>query len=230
MPEMMKYPILVVDDEPKIAQLLIDYLKLAAYEAYALMHGDEVIAWVKAHTPQLILLDLMLPGKDGLEICRELRTFSNVPIIMVTARVEDIDRLLGLEIGADDYICKPFNPREVVARVKAVLRRVQGDHRTETVLADIELDELQFRVRVHGQPLSLTPVEFRLLKTFLEAPKRVFSRSQLIDRAYMDHRIVSDRTMDSHIKNLRKKLTALLPAEQAEVLHSIYGIGYRWEP
>jgi len=228
MQKMIKQPILVVDDEPKIAQLLIDYLKLASYEAHALMHGDEVVAWVKAHTPQLILLDLMLPGKDGLEICRELRVFSDVPIIMVTARVEDIDRLLGLEVGADDYVCKPFNPREVVARVKAVLRRVHGAH--QTVVADIELDELEFRVRVHGQPLSLTPVEFRLLKTFLDAPTRVFSRSQLIDKAYMDHRIVSDRTMDSHIKNLRKKLMALLPVEQAEVLHSIYGIGYRWEP
>ena len=225
----MEHPILVVDDEPKIAQLLIDYLRFSSYEAHALMQGNEVVDWVKTHTPQLILLDLMLPGKDGLEICRELRTFSDVPVIMVTARVDDIDRLLGLEIGADDYICKPFNPREVVARVKAVLRRVCNNHVQSVALPGIILDELQFRANVHGQLLNLTPVEFRLLKTFIAAPKRVFSRSQLMDSAYCDYRVVSDRTVDSHIKNLRKKLSALLPAEQSEVIHSIYGVGYRWE-
>jgi two-component system response regulator BaeR len=226
---MNKHAILVVDDEPKIAQLLVDYLKFDSYDAHALLHGGEVIDWVKTHTPQLILLDLMLPGKSGLEICRELRLFSDVPIIIVTACVEDIDRLLGLELGADDYICKPFNPREVVARVKAVLRRVCGGSTQSLAVPGIILDEIEFRANVHGRPLSLTPVEFRLLKTLIAAPKRVFSRSQLMDSAYSDHRVVSDRTVDSHIKNLRKKLAMLLPAEQSEIIHSIYGVGYRWE-
>jgi two-component system, OmpR family, response regulator BaeR len=224
-----KYSVLVVDDEPKIAQLLVDYLKFASYEAHMLMDGGKVVDWVKMHSPQLIVLDLMLPGKDGLEVCRELRAFSDVPIIMITARVDDLDRLLGLEVGADDYICKPFNPREVVARVKAVLRRTHG-HSSAAGLSGIVLDELQFRATVHGQPLSVTPVEFRLLKTFIAEPKRVFSRSQLMDCAYSDHRVVSDRVMDSHIKNLRKKLAMLLPLEQSAVIRSVYGVGYCWEP
>ncbi|WP_194270024.1 response regulator [Candidatus Methylospira mobilis] len=225
----MKHPVLVVDDEPKVAQLLVDYLRFASYEAHALMEGGEVIAWVKANSPQLILLDLMLPGKSGLEICRELRLFSDVPIIMITARVDDIDRLLGLEIGADDYICKPFNPREVIARVKTVLRRTNG-HSPTLALYGITLDDVQFRATVHGQSLSVTPVEFRLLKTFIAEPKRVFSRSQLMDCAYNDNRVVNDRAVDSHIKNLRKKLASLLPPEQPAMIHSIYGVGYRWEP
>ena len=224
--------VLIVEDEPKIAALLADYLTNAGYATHVIDTGTTVVDWVRDHTPDLVLLDLMLPGKDGLEICREIRAFSALPIIMVTARVEEIDRLLGLELGADDYICKPFSPREVVARVKAVLRRTwpadeaPAEHE-QPAYAGIALDEAAFRAVVAGRTLELTPVEFRLLQTLLGAPGRVFRRDQLMDRVYTDGRVVSDRTMDSHVKNLRKKIAGLLP--DRELIHSVYGVGYRLE-
>lgn len=179
-------------------------------------NGLEVVPTVRAQEPDLILLDLMLPGCDGLEVCRELRTFSDVPIIMVTARVEEIDRLLGLDLGADDYICKPFSPREVVARARAILRRRPLAARTEQGLS---LDE--------SIELDLTPVEFRLLSCLAASPGRVFSRDQLLDRLYDDHRVVTDRTVDSHVKNLRRKLEQIDPEQS--LIHSIYGVGYKLE-
>ncbi len=170
----------------------------------------------------------MLPGVDGLTICRELREFSQVPIVMITARVEEIDRLLGLELGADDYVCKPFSPREVVARVKAILRRQRRDLGAETnALHGLVLHESAFRASVNGRILPLTPVEFRLLHSLAEQPGRVYSRAQLMNRVYTDGRVVSDRTMDTHIKNLRRKLADVLP--DAELIHSDYGVGYRLE-
>jgi two-component system response regulator BaeR len=218
--------ILIVEDEPKLAALLADYLKAASYQTHIIGDGRDVVAAVRAAPPDLILLDLMLPGRDGLDVCRELRTFSEVPIVMVTARVEEIDRLLGLEIGADDYICKPFSPREVVARVRAILRRA---HRRPDVpvLGGLSIDDEQYRASFNGEPLDLTPVEFRLLKTLAAAPGRVFSRQQLLDNLYADHRVVTDRTVDSHIKNLRRKLQEASPEQ--ELIHSIYGVGYKLE-
>jgi two-component system response regulator BaeR len=218
--------ILIVEDEPKLAALLADYLKAASYVTQIIVDGREVVPAVKAAPPDLILLDLMLPGRDGLEVCRELRTFSEVPIVMVTARVEEIDRLLGLEIGADDYICKPFSPREVVARVRAILRRIQR-HAESPGLSGLSIDEQQYRAVFEGEQLDLTPVEFRLLKTLAGAPGRVFSRQQLLDNLYADHRVVTDRTVDSHIKNLRRKLQQVSPEQ--ELIHSIYGVGYKLE-
>ena len=159
----------------------------------------------------------MLPGRDGLEVCRELRTFSEVPIVMVTARVEEIDRLLGLEIGADDYICKPFSPREVVARVRAILRRAQRGAAAPAATG-FTIDEAQYRAAFDGRALDLTPVEFRLLNTLAAAPGRVFSRQQLLDNLYDDHRVVTDRTVDSHIKNLRRKLDEVSPDAGADPL------------
>ena len=220
--------ILVVEDEAKLARLLADYLRASGFEAHCIADGREAVAWVRGQTPDLILLDLMLPGLDGLEVCREVRSFSQVPIIMTTARVEEIDRLLGLELGADDYICKPYSPREVVARVKAVLRRsapVSDDLAPATRLA---LDEARLQVRAEGRGVELTAVEFQLFAALFREPGRIFSRSQLMYRIYDDQRIVSDRTIDSHIKKLRKKLAELLPGE--EVIHSVYGAGYRYEP
>jgi len=165
----------------------------------------------------------MLPGEDGLGICRRVRAFSQVPVLLVTARVEEIDRLLGLELGADDYICKPFSPREVVARVKAVLRRTAAG---ATPAADpVSLDAERFDARVRGRPLTLTPVEFRLLHKLAGQPGRVFSRSQLIDALYLDNRVVSDRTVDSHVKNLRRKLAEA----GVDPVSSVYGVGYRYE-
>lgn len=216
--------ILVVEDEPKIAALLRDYLVAADYRVDVLADGARVAAWVREHAPDAILLDVMLPGADGLSVCRALRAFSAVPILMVTARAEEIDRLLGLELGADDYICKPFSPREVVARVKAVLRRSQAAP-AGAAPAPIELDELRFEARVQGRPVTLTPVEFRLLRRLVAQPGRVFSRQQLMDTLYRDHRVVSERTVDSHVKNLRRKLAAVGP----DPVSSVYGVGYRLE-
>jgi len=221
--------ILIVEDEEKLAKLEADYLQNAGYATDSLADGDAVIPWVKEHHPDLILLDLMLPGRDGLSICREIRSFSTTPIIMVTARIEEIDRLLGLEMGADDYICKPFSPREMVARVKAVLRRLQAQ--TPDILISalkLKLDPYSFRVLAEGQEVELTTVEFQLLQALYQQPGRIFSRSKLMDMIYQDQRIVSDRTIDSHIKKLRKKLTDLLPDQ--ELIHSVYGAGYRYDP
>ena len=220
-------PILVVEDEPKIAQLLVDYLLQASYPTHHIGHGEEVVPWVRDHNPRLILLDVMLPGRDGMSICREIRGFSDVPIVMVTARVEEIDRLLGLELGADDYICKPFSPREVVARVHAIMRRVASQNALGGGYLGIVIDREQHRAHVNGHALDLTPVEFRLLGVLIAHPGRVFSRNQLMDRVYRDSRTVSDRTMDSHIKNLRRKVREFIPAE--EVIRTVYGVGYKLE-
>ncbi len=220
-------PILVVEDEPKIAQLLVDYLVQARYPTHHIVNGEEVVPWVRDHDPRLILLDITLPGRDGMSICREIRGFSDVPIVMVTARVEEIDRLLGLELGADDYICKPFSPREVVARVHAIMRRVASQNAPGGEYLGIVVDRVQHRAQVNGHVLDLTPVELRLLGVLLGNPGRVFSRNQLMDRVYKDSRTVSDRTMDSHIKNLRRKVREFIPDE--EVIRTVYGVGYKLE-
>ena len=220
-------PILVVEDEPKIAQLLVDYLIQASYSTHHIGNGEEVVPWVRCHGPQLILLDVMLPGKDGMSICREIRGFSDVPIILVTARVEEIDRLLGLNLGADDYICKPFSPREVIARVQAILRRVAFQHAPGGGYLGIVVDPEQHRAHVNGHLLDLTPVELRLLGVLLKHPGRVFSRNQLMNHVYEDSRAISDRTVDSHIKNLRRKVREFQPRE--EVIRTVYGVGYKLE-
>jgi len=226
--------ILVVEDEPKLAQVLLDYLAATGYRTEWLADGRDVLKCFsergKSEQPDLVLLDLMLPGRDGLDVCRDLRRISSVPIIMITARIEEIDRLLGLEMGADDYICKPFSPREVMARIKAILRRVpladQANHLTTMAQSPLQLDDSRFEARYHNQLLELTPAEFRLLKALNDAPGRVFQRDQLINRVYDDQRIITDRTIDSHIKNLRRKLAAISPED---VIRSIYGVGYKLE-
>ena len=221
----MPTTILIVEDEPKLARLLADYLHQAGYATHQIGNGSEVVAWVREHAPDLVLLDLMLPGSDGLSVCRELRTFSQLPVIMVTARVEEVDRLLGLELGADDYICKPFSPREVVSRVKAVLRRASAGTPQQT--PGFALDEHRLEVRFEEVVAVLTTVEFQLLKRLASEPGRIFSRDQLMAGMYHDHRVVSDRTIDSHFKKLRKKLSVGWP--QVEFIHSVYGAGYRFE-
>ncbi len=215
--------VLIVEDEKKLAELLKDYLIQANFTPIILANGLEVVPYVRENRPDLILLDLMLPGRDGMEICKEIRTFSNLPIIMVTAKVEEIDRLLGLELGADDYVCKPFSPREVVARVKAVLRRSDG---ASTIQAKgLVLDEARYQASLHGIDLELTAVEFKLLSYMAANPGRIYSREQLMGRIYSDDRIVSDRTIDSHIKKLRRKIAELNP--EKELIGSVYGVGYK---
>ncbi|MDD2851413.1 MAG: response regulator [Desulfuromonadaceae bacterium] len=217
--------ILIVEDEEKIALVLADYLHQAGFETHCLVDGMEVVQWIQSHQPKLILLDLMLPGRSGLEICKEVRSFSTIPIIMTTAKVEEIDRLLGLELGADDYICKPFSPREVVARVKTVLRRSGGVIPQTNGLI---LDESRFRATLHGKELELTSVEFTLLNLLASNPGRIYRRQHLMDHIYPDQRIVCDRTIDSHIKKLRKKIAvAANPGE--EFIQSLYGAGYKFE-
>jgi two-component system response regulator BaeR len=216
--------ILIVEDEPKIASLLQDYLQAqGGYATRVLDRGDTVLAAVRHDPPALVLLDLMLPGLDGIEVCKQIRAESALPIIMVTARVEEIDRLLGLELGADDYICKPFSPREVVARVKAVLRRTDSEVSEKPGLV---IDEAKFSASYRGQALNLTPVEFALLRTLSGQAGRVFSRDQLMNEMYSDYRVVSDRAVDTHIKNLRRKLQAV--SEGQELIESVYGLGYRF--
>lgn len=223
----MSNSLLIVEDEPKLAKLLSNYLRQAGYEPEWLENGLDVLPRVRERMPALILLDLMLPGRDGVDICKDIRSFSAVPIIMVTARIEEIDRLLGLELGADDYICKPFSPREVVARVKAVLRR-SVDHTPSTMSPLVQLDEGRLLATIRGHQLELTVVEFKLLEFLSANPGRIYGRDQLMDHIYPDQRIVSDRTIDSHIKNLRKKIAGASP--DTEIIHSVYGVGYKYDP
>ena len=219
--------ILIVEDEPKLARLLQDYLQQSGFRTYCLENGLDVVDWVRERQPDLIVLDLMLPGKDGIDVCREVRAFSNVPIIMATARVEEIDRLLGLELGADDYLCKPYSPREVVARAKAIFRRLSHTPSGTFGVTGFEVDLDRYQIRFNGKILDLTPVEFRLLSILLQYPGRVYSRAQLLEHLYPDHRIVTERTVDSHIKNIRKKIADV--QTDWEGIRSIYGVGYKLE-
>ena len=214
----------IVEDEPELALLVADYLRAAGFDPTVFADGLEALAAIRARVPALVVLDLMLPGLDGLALCREVRSFSGVPIVMVTARVEEIDRLLGLELGADDYLCKPFSPRELVARVKAILRR-SGVAAPTGALA---IDAAARRASVRGRALDLTRTEFELLAALASRPGQVFSRARLLELAHQDNLEATDRAIDSHIKNLRRKIDAAAPG--LEPIRSIYGVGYRFEP
>jgi two-component system response regulator BaeR len=218
----MSIDIHIVEDEPELAALVADYARAAGYHATVFGDGALALDAIRRQPPALVVLDLMLPGLDGLSLCREVRSFSNVPIVMVTARVEEIDRLLGLELGADDYLCKPFSPRELMARIKAILRRAAPP-------AAVQVDEAARRIRIHGQPLELTPTEYGILAALARRPGQVFSRARLLDAAREGNANldVADRAIDSHVKNLRRKLDAVLPG--VEAIHSIYGLGYRFD-
>ncbi|MBA4216755.1 MAG: response regulator [Proteobacteria bacterium] len=223
--------VLVVEDEPKLAALVCDYLRAAGLDSEWLADGRQALERLQGGAmPAALILDLMLPGLDGLELCRAVRAFSDVPILICSARVEELDRLLGLELGADDYVCKPFSPRELVARVKALLRRAQGRLAPVSwvpAAGGFAIDEAGQRILWQAQGLALTPVEFRLLRQLLQHPRRVFERAQLLDLIHEDFRDVSDRVVDSHIKNIRRKLAALDPPQ--ECIASVYGVGYRMD-
>ena len=225
--------VLVVEDEPKLGALLCDYLRAAGYQATVAEDGPAALRAFAAEPPAAVLLDLNLPGLDGMEVCRTIRQGSAVPILMLTARVDEIDRIVGLEIGADDYLCKPYSPREVVARVRALLRRSQGRlpgaagaaAARSLEVGGFALDDAGQRAWWQGQVLPLTPIEWRLLRTLLQPPGRVFARAQLLDAIHLDLRDVSDRAVDSHVKNLRRKLQATMAAP--DCISSVYGVGYR---
>ena len=217
--------VLVVEDDPKIAQLLLDYLRSEGFAASAIADGQLALAQIQRSPPSVIILDLMLPGLDGIGVCHAVRQFSDVPILMLTARVDEVDRLLGLDSGADDYVCKPFSPREIVARVRALVRRIDG--RVSASPQAWVVDEAGLRVSWRGQWLPLTQLEFRMLRLLLSRPGRVFSRAQLLDSVHADLRDVSDRAIDSHVKNLRRKIEAAEPGSNC--IASVYGVGYRFD-
>ncbi|MDO3388226.1 response regulator [Gilvimarinus sp. SDUM040013] len=220
--------ICVIEDEQDLAQLLDDYLSANGYRTLQFHTGDGAEAWLMENQADLILLDLMLPGVDGLQICKNQLNRNATPIIMMTAKVEEIDRLLGLELGADDYICKPYSPREVVARVKAVLRRSHSEAvASPEGKSSISLDEHRQELILFGKTVELTAIEFKLFALLYSQPGRIFSRQYILDNIYQDYRVVSDRTVDSHIKKLRKKLVT--SAQDIELIRSVYGSGYKFE-
>ncbi|WP_426102418.1 response regulator [Massilia sp. TSP1-1-2] len=215
--------VFIVEDEPELAALVADYARASGYLPTVFGDGAQALAALKTGVPDMLVLDLMLPGLDGLSLCRAVRAFSDVPIIMVTARVEELDRLLGLESGADDYLCKPFSPRELMARIKVILRRVQPGAPASVCV----IDEAAQRISIAGHALELTPSEFNILAGMARRRGHVFSRAQLLDLARQDSLDVCDRAVDSHIKNLRRKISAVLP--QQDAIGSVYGLGYRFE-
>jgi two-component system response regulator BaeR len=225
-PQRGKQLILIVEDDAKIADMLANYLHMHGFATELCGDGHDAVARVRQQAPALVVLDLMLPGLDGLAVCTAVRRVSTVPIIMVTARVDEIDRLLGLDTGADDYVCKPFSPREVVARIKALLRRSEGAL-AKPVVAVFAVDEARQQINWRGQPLPLTPVEFRLMRQLMSHPGQVFARARLLDTLHEDQRDVSDRAIDSHIKNLRRKLEQAGTGEAG--ISSVYGVGYRFD-
>ena len=221
----MKERVFVVEDEADIASVLVDYLRAASFEPVHFADGEAALQAALADPPALLLLDLMLPGRDGLDVLRALRERGATPVILLTARVEEVDRLLGLDLGADDYICKPFSPREVIARARAVLRRTGAAGRQEDT--GLQLDEDARCALVGGQRVALTPKEFGLLATLAARPGRIYSRAQLLDQVYPDGLDATERTVDSHIKNLRRKLGAAAPGH--EWIRSVYGLGFSFE-
>lgn len=203
---------------------MADYAVAAGYVAEVIADGRDALHAARQCMPDLIVLDIQLPGLDGLSLCRALRRESEVPIILVTAKVEEIDRLLGLESGADDYLCKPFSPRELIARIRVILRRTRGGGEAQRL---ISVDEAAQTIHVQSQRLELTPTEYRLLAAMARRPGTIHSRAQLLDLARHDALDISDRVIDTHVKNLRRKLAAVLPG--VELIQSVYGLGYRVE-
>ena len=217
--------VLVVEDDQKISDLLLIYLRAEGYEATPAYDGRDAVEQIAQRAPDVVVLDWMLPGLDGIGVCKAVRAFSDVPILMLTARVDELDRLLGLDTGADDYVCKPFAPREVVARVRALLRRAGG--RVIALPQPWLIEDASFRISWLGQWLPLTRIEFMIFRTLLARPGRVFSRAQLLSSVHESQRDISDRAIDTHVKNLRKKVQAVDPG--SDCIASVYGLGYRFD-
>jgi DNA-binding response OmpR family regulator len=221
--------ILVVDDEPKIIKVVKVYLEQAGFRVVTAGDGQMALTVFRHEKPDLVVLDLMLPGIDGLDVCRIMRRESNVPVIMLTARAEEADRLIGLELGADDYVVKPFSPREVVARIRAVLRRVEGEVSLSEVIhvGGLVIDLAQHTVEVAGRLVELTPTEFDLLTVLARHPSRAFTRLQLLDQVQGDAYEGYERTVDAHVKNLRAKIEP--DPKHPRYIVTVYGVGYKLE-
>ncbi len=220
--------IMVVDDEKKIVQLVKAYLERDGYRVLAAYDGQEALNLAQREKPDLVVLDLMLPGLSGLDVCRSLRQESDVPIIMLTARAEETDKLVGLDLGADDYVTKPFSPRELVARVRAVLRRTEPTPMVERVArGDITVDLVRHEAWVRGNLIPLTPTEFELLATLIQSPGRVFTRLQLLDKVLGLEYEGYERTIDAHVKNLRQKIEA--DPRNPRYVVTVYGVGYKFQ-
>jgi len=218
--------VLIVEDELDLAQLLSRFISEAGMNPHVLSSGATVTSWVRRNTPDIVLLDIMLPDKNGIDICNEVREFSDVPIIMTTAKVEEADRLQGFDIGANDYICKPYSAKEVIARIKNLIN-ICHRNRIATNNQDLILNEHKMQVIYKENSIELSNIEFKLLSLLYLNPSQIFTREQVIERVYQDYRIISDRTVDSHIKNLRKKLASL--NGKVNYIKSIYGAGYKFE-
>lgn len=222
----MKQKILIVEDEPAIVDTIQYALGTDGFTTLSVSSGEEALELLATHNMDLIVLDVGLPDINGLELCKSIRTHSMIPIIFLTARSEEIDRVVGLEIGADDYITKPFSPRELSARVKAVLRRTQNSHPSAEphAILSFEVDEEKCRISYFGTNLELSRYEYRLLSTFIQRPGKVLSRNQLMDIAWDEPDASMDRTVDAHIKNIRAKLKAIQSDKNPIVTHR--GLGY----
>ena len=220
--------VLVVEDEIEIARVVRDYLRNAGFEVIVVGDGGSAVASVRSAKPDLLVLDLGLPGRDGLDVAREIRRWSDTPIVMLTARGDETDRIVGLEIGADDYVVKPFSPKELVARVRAVLRRTRTAARGDEIVraGDVEIDTAKMRVSVGGTQVDLTPTEFQLLVTLAREPGRVFTRSQLLDAVHGVAIESYERAIDAHVKNIRRKLEPT-PGSPRYVV-TVHGVGYRF--
>lgn len=225
----MKKKVLVVDDEPQILRILQAYLEKEGYQVITVTDGRVALVAYDREKPDFIILDLNLPGMDGLDVCREIRKDSNIPILMLTARVEEFDKLIGLEIGADDYVVKPFSPREVVARVRTILKRIKPENqKIELIQAGpLTIDLAQHTVNLGDKSIDLTRTEFQILVTLASSPKRVFSRLQLMEQSQGSAYEGYERTIDAHIKNLRNKLE---PDPRNPVfIQTVFGLGYKFE-
>lgn len=220
--------ILIVDDDERTSSLLSRYLEGQGYDTSVIGNGLQVAPEVRRAEPSLVLLDVQLPGQDGIEVCSELRRFSGVPIIMVSGRVDEVDRLLGLEVGADDYVCKPFSAREVMARIKAQLRRAEGRVGGSTETHGFRIDEAAQRIAFEEHWLPLTAIEYRVLRKLLSKPGHVFGRDELLEPQQQAFRAAGARAVDSHVKNLRRKIAAV--RAQGSAIESVYGAGYRFDP
>ncbi|AIY66893.1 response regulator [Pseudoalteromonas piratica] len=231
---MLKQTILLIEDDEDLGEILIRFIEASGYQTKWLKTGDTVMDYVNNNMPDLILMDVMLPGVDGVTLTNQIRQFSDVPIIMVTAKTDEISRLIGLQTGVDDYVCKPYSGPELVLRIKAILRRVTTNPSptavetpvSATSTQSLQLDEAQLKISFGEQQQKLTFVEYSLLNLLISHPNRIYNREQIIELVYDSYREISDRTVDSHIRNVRKKLSLL--GLDYEAIESVYGVGYRY--